>query len=94
MFNIFTCLRENKIYAHARERVLRILMAKKDKFVDEIGEYLKEKSPELKQKLIDWIMNNIELGFPYNLFKKSIRKTIDKNFDKLIQFILLKLQEL
>lgn len=93
-FNLFTFLRENKIYAKLREKVMVLLNKKKEETVEKVEEYLREKSPVAKEKLINWIMENIELGFPFNLFRGKIKKTLEKNFDKLVQFILLRLQEI
>ena len=92
--NLFTFLRENKIYARLRERVMVLLNKKKEEIADKIEEYLRDKSPIAKAKLVNWIMANIELGLPFNLFKGKIKKTLEKNFDKLVQFLLLRLQEI
>ena len=92
--NLFTFLRENKIYARLRERAMVLLNKKKEEIADKIEEYLRDKSPIAKAKLVNWIMANIELGFPFNLFKGKIKNTLEKNFDKLVQFLLLRLQEI
>ena len=92
--NLFTFLRENKIYIRLREKAIVLLNKKKEETVDKIEEYLRDKSPIAKAKLINWIMANIELGFPFNLFKGKIKKTLEKNFDKLVQFLLLRIQEI
>ena len=92
--NLFTFLRENKIYIRLREKAMVLLNKKKKETADKIEEYLRDKSPIAKEKLINWIMNNVELGFPFKLFKGKIKKTLEKNFDKLVQFILLRLQEI
>ena len=92
--NLFTFLRENKIYARLRERAMVLLNKKKEETVDKVEEYLRDKSPIAKAKLVNWIMANIELGFPFTLFKGKIKKTLEKNFDKLVQFLLLRIQEI
>ena len=92
--NLFTFLRENKIYARLRERAMVLLNKKKEEIADKVEEYLRDKSPIAKAKLVNWIMANIELGFPFNLFKGKIKMTLEKNFDKLVQFLLLRLQEI
>ena len=71
-----------------------LLNKKKEETADKVEEYLRDKSPVAKEKLVNWIMDNIELGFPFNLFKGKIKKTLEKNFDKLVQFLLLRLQEI
>ena len=70
--NLFTFLRENKIYARLRERAMVLLNKKKEETADKVEEYLRDKSPIAKAKLVNWIMANIELGFPFNLFKGKI----------------------
>ena len=92
--NLFTFLRENKIYARLRERAMVLLNKKKEETADKVEEYLRDKSPIAKAKLVNWIMANIELGFPFNLFKGEMKKTLEKNFDKLVQCLLLRLQEI
>ncbi len=91
---IFTFLKETKLYARVRGKVVDIIAEKKDEFVAYVEEYLKEKSPALKVTLIDFIMENAKFGFPFNLFKGRIKKVIDKNFDRLVDFVLVKLQEI
>lgn len=91
--DIFTFLRENKVYAEARARVLDLLATKKEELKSIVEQYLKDKSPIIKAGAIAFIMDHIELKFPYKLFKGAIKKAIDKNFDKLIDFLLLKIQE-
>ena len=92
--NIFTFLKENKVYAEARDRVLDLLAVKKEELKAIVEQYLKDKSPIVKAGAISFIMDYIELKFPYKLFKGAIKKALDKNFDKLIDFLLLKVQEI
>lgn len=93
LVNIFTFLKENKVYAEARARVLDLLATKKEELKAIVEQYLKDKSPVVKAGAISFIMGHIELKFPYKLFKGAIKKAIDKNFDKLVDFLLLKIQE-
>ena len=92
--NLLTFLREHKICIRLREKAMVLLNKKKEETADKVEEYLRDKSPIAKAKLVNWIMANIELGFPFNLFKGKIKKTLEKNFDKLVQFLLLRLQEI
>ena len=91
--NIFTFLKENKVYAEARARVLDLLATKKEELKAIVEQYLKDKSPIVKAGAISFIMDHIELKFPYKLFKGAINKALDKNFDKLVDFLLVKIQE-
>lgn len=92
--DIFTFLKESKLFTTIKEKVVKLLYSKKDELVDVIEEYINEKSDTVKEKAINFIMEHIELKFPYKFFKGSIRKVLDKNFDKLVDFILAKLQEI
>lgn len=91
--DIFTFLKESKLYAEAKTRVVALLKTKKVEFKGLAETYLKEKSPIIKENTINFIMEHIELKFPYKFFKGKIRKVLNKNFDKLVEFILAKLQE-
>lgn len=93
MFNIFTFLREHNVYNKIKEKAFALLADKKDDIKALVEEYIKEKSPAVKEGLIGWLMDHMELGFPYNLFKGTIKKVLNKNFDKLTVAILSKLQE-
>lgn len=93
-FNIFTFLRENKIYAEIRGRVHELLIKKGRELQAFVEQYIKDKSPEAKEVIISWIMDHMELKFPYKLFKGKIRKVLNKNFDKIIEFIIVKIQSI
>lgn len=94
MVNIFTFLKDNKVYAEIRAGVLELLVKKGQELQAFVEQYVKEKSPEVKEATITWVMDHIELKFPYKLFKGKIKKALDKNFDKVIEFILAKIQEI
>ena len=94
ILSLFTFLKETKVFAEAKAKVVDLLLAKKEELKALVEGYVKEKSPELKTNVLSFIMTHIELKFPYNLFKGTIQKTIEKNFDKLVDFILVKLQEI
>lgn len=94
MFNIFTFLRENKVYAEIRAGVHELLVKKGRELQAFVEQYVKEKSPTAKEIIISWIMDHMELKFPYKLFKGRIRKVLNKNFDKVIEFIIVKIQSI
>lgn len=94
MFNIFTFLRENKVYLEVRARVYDLLVEKKREAQALLTEYVKEKQPAAKTIIIGWIMDHIKLKFPYSLFKGKVKKSLEKNFDKVVEFALIKLQEI
>lgn len=100
-FNLFTFLKDNNILVFVKEQIVKIIGKNKDKItvkkeeLKEVAEnYIKNKTPQAKEIAVNFIMSNIKLGFPYNLFKGKIKKIIEKNIDKIAEFILAKIQEL
>ena len=91
--DLFTFLKEGKLFIAAKEGIAKIIASKKDDFKAYAEVYVKEKSPAVKDVVVSFIMDHIELKFPYKFFKGSIKKIINKNFDRIIEFILVKLQE-
>ena len=88
-FNLFTFLKENKILVVIKTKMLKV----KEKLQDKANVYIQEKSPEAKTKLVDFIMNNIDLPIYLKPFKGLVKKTINKNFDKLVDFILVQINK-
>lgn len=100
-FNLFTFLKDNNILVFVKEQIVKIIGKNKEKItvkkeeLKEVAEnYIKNKTPQAKEIAVNFIMSNIKLGFPYNLFKGKIKKIIEKNIDKIAEFILVKIQEL
>lgn len=94
MFNIFTFLKEKNLYSKIKGKAFALLADRKDEIKTTIEEYITKKSPFIKELIISWLMEHIDLGFPYTLFKGTIKKVLNKNFDKLITSLLSKLQEI
>lgn len=88
-FNLFTFLKENKILVVIKTKILKV----KEKLQDKANIYIQEKSPEAKIKLVDFIVSNIELPIYLKPFKGLVKKTINKNFDKLVDFILVQINK-
>ena len=100
-FNLFTFLKDNNILVFVKEQIVKIIGKNKEKItvkkeeLKEVAEnYIKNKTPQAKEIAVNFIMSNIKLGFPYNLFKGKIKKIIEKNIDKIAEVILVKIQEL
>jgi hypothetical protein len=87
-FNLFTFLKENKILVVVKTKLLNLFDKHKNTIKDKVNVYITEKSPTAKDKLVNFIVNNIELPFYLKPFKGLVKKTINKNFDKLVDFIL------
>lgn len=103
-FKLFTFLKDNNLLVTIKEKIVEALKKTADKNKDKIVEkkeelkqvaenYIKDKTPQAKEIAVNFIMSNIKLGFPYNLFKGKIKKVIEKNIDKIAEFILAKIQE-
>lgn len=88
-FNLFTFLKENKILVVVKTKMLKV----KEKLQDKANIYIQEKSPEAKTKLVDFIVTNIDLPIYLKPFKGLVKKTINKNFDKLVDFILVQINK-
>lgn len=98
MFKLdFNFLKENKILKSIKEKIVVILKNDfcelKQDLKDVVNNYIINKTPEAKKIIVDLIINKVEWKFPLNLFKKRIKTVLEKNFDKLVDFILAKLQE-
>lgn len=87
--NLFTFLKENKILVVVKTKMLKV----KEKLQDKANIYIQEKSPEAKTKLVDFIVTNIDLPIYLKPFKGIVKKTINKNFDKLVDFILVQINK-
>lgn len=94
MFNPFTFLREHKVLEVIKKKAIELLKEHKDELVAIAEKYINEKAPAAKTALIEFIMTNIKLGFPYSMFKGTIRKVLTKNLDNLVELVLAKLQEI
>ena len=54
-FNLFTFLKENKILVVVKTKMLKV----KEKLQDKASLYIQEKSPEAKDKLVNFILAQI-----------------------------------
>ena len=84
---IFVFLKEKNILEKVKKELLKLVEKHEDVVKIKLQEFVDSKSPEAKKVLIEFITNNIKLPFPLNLFRKTIVKTVDKNFTELIVFI-------
>lgn len=90
--DIFTFLKEGNIVSKLKVKLGLLLLDKKEDLKTLVEAYIKDKAPEAKTVAIEFIAEHIKLGFPLSLFKKTIVKTIDKNFDALVDFIVDKIK--
>lgn len=85
--NLFTFLKDNKILVTVKTKLLHKLEDLKEPLKEKVQKYIDTKAPEIKEELIEIIVNKIDLPFYLKPFKGKIKKVVSKNFDKLIQFI-------
>ena len=85
---IFTFLKESSILVSVKTKLLKLIDKNKDKIKDKLEEYIADKSPNIKEKFISYLINNIELPIYLKPFKKLVKRVVEKNIDKLEQFIL------
>jgi hypothetical protein len=88
---IFVFLKENNILLEIKTRLLSILEQHKDRIKEKLEpkiiDYIDNGSEFAKEYIINFVVDEIELPFPINLFKKKIKKTVEKNIDKLVVFL-------
>lgn len=78
---------ENEMFLKSEAKLLEILNDKKEELKEIADNKIDEHTPVLKEKLANLITDKLKLKFPLNLFKKTIKKTILKNYDKLVAFL-------
>ena len=84
---LFTFLKDNKILVTVKTKLLGKIEEHKEPFKEKIQKYIDTKAPEVKEELITLLMDKVELPWYLKLFKKQVKKVVDKNFDKLVEFI-------
>lgn len=92
--NVFTFLKEQNIIEVIKTKLIEIIEEKKDLVKQELFVIIDGKAPDYKDLAVNWIMNKINLPFPMSLFKGKIKKTLYKNFDKLVDFIKNKIEQI
>lgn len=85
--NLFTFLKDNKILVTVKTRLLHKLEDLKEPLKEKLQKYIDTKAPEIKEELVEIIINKIDLPIYLKPFKGKIKKVMNKNFDKLIEFI-------
>lgn len=88
IFNIFSFLKENKLLVVIKTKLLDLFQNNKDEIKQKVNIFINDKSPTIQEKLVDFIANNISLPFYLKPFKFIVKKTLNKNIDKIADFIL------
>lgn len=88
---ILPFLKDTEIIEVIEKSIKNIVKDNYNKFKPQILEYTKTKSNKIKEKIINFVMDNASLPWYMKPFKKTIKKTLDKNFDKLEKLLLEKI---
>ena len=86
--NIFTFLKDNKILVEVKTALIKLIKDKASDVKPKIAVFLTDKSPKIKESLINYILKEIELPFYLKMFKPVVKKIISKNIDKLVNFVI------
>ena len=84
---VFTFLKDNKILVTVKTKLLGKIEEHKEPFKEKIQKYIDTKAPEIKEELVELILTKVELPFYLKPFKSTVKKVVNKNLDKLVEFI-------
>ena len=84
---IFTFLKDNRILVAVKTKLLTKVEEYKEPFKEKVQKYIETKAPEVKEELVEFILAKVELPFYLKPFKGKVKKVVNKNFDKLVEFI-------
>lgn len=84
----FTFLKSSNILVKIKTALLPVIQENINELKPKILLYINDKTPYAKEKLIDFILTKITLPWYLKLFKSQVKNTLNKNFDKVLDFIL------
>lgn len=87
----FLFLKESEIVNEILEVLSPVIKENYKHFKTYATDYIKEKSAKVKENLINFILEKVSLPWYLKPFKNKVKKALDKNFDKVIDFILNKI---
>lgn len=85
---IFTFLKSSSVLVDIKTALLPVIQDDLKELKPKILAYINDKTPYTKEKLIDFILSNIELPWYLKPFKNKVKNILNKNFDKVLDFIL------
>lgn len=85
---MFTFLKSSNILVKIKTALLPVIQEDINELKPKILSYINDKTPYAKEKLIDFILTKITLPWYLKLFKGQVKNTLNKNFDKVLDFIL------
>lgn len=87
----FLFLKESEIVQEVLEVLNPVIKDNYKHLKNLVAEYIKYKSTKVKETIITFIMDKVSLPWYLKPFKNKVKKALDKNFDKIVEFLLKKL---
>ena len=85
---IFTFLKNSSILVDIKTALLPVIQDDLKELKPKILAYINDRTPYAKEKLIDFILLKIELPWYLKPFKGKVKNILNKNFDRVLDFIL------
>lgn len=85
---MFVFLKDSSILVDIKTALLPIIQDDLKELKPKVLIYINDKTPYAKEKLIDFILLKVELPWYLKPFKSKVKSILNKNFDKVLDFIL------
>lgn len=85
---MFVFLKDSSILVDIKTALLPIIQDDLKELKPKILAYINDRTPCAKEKLIDFILSKVELPWYLKPFKSKVKNILNKNFDKVLDFIL------
>lgn len=85
---MFTFLKDSNILVDIKTALLPIIQDDLKELKPKVLVYINDRTAYTKEKLIDFILLKIELPWYLKPFKGKIKNVLNKNFDKVLDFVL------
>lgn len=92
--DVVISIKEKNIIEEIKNKLNILIQEKKEEIKILLENKTHETSEKYKDLVVDFIMSHVKIGFPMNLFKNKIRKTIEKNYNNIEEFIISKIQQI
>lgn len=85
---MFTFLKDSNILVDIKTALLPIIQDDLKELKPKVLVYINDRTAYTKEKLIDFILLKIRLPWYLKPFKGKIKNVLNKNFDKVLDFVL------
>ena len=85
---MFVFLKDSSILVDIKTALLPIIQDDLKELKPKVLIYINDKTPYAKEKLIDFILSKVKLPWYLKPFKSKVKNILNKNFDKVLDFIL------